>query len=111
MGIKRSDVSFYLGQPNEADPFRSELYRFIHPNSDVASHHLRLLSLQVDAKRLLKYTIVNDSGKGQHTYDYFRLKEIEVNTFDRAQGMTEVLPSDTLPPEVVTDLEPLLDRA
>ncbi|EGV5525967.1 hypothetical protein JF639_005420, partial [Salmonella enterica] len=32
--------------------------------------------------------IVDDSRKGDFTYGYFKLKELEVNTFNNAQGLS-----------------------
>ena len=109
MGIKRSDTSFYLGAANEADPFKSEYYRFIHPNLDVADNHLHILAVQHNAKLMVKYQIIGGSAKGSSTYDYFDLQKIELNSFDEAQGLPETSPSEELPSALAQELKTVLD--
>jgi hypothetical protein len=109
MGIKGSDTSFYVGAADEADPFRSEHYRFIHPNLDVANDHLELIVFQHNTKRMVKYRVVNTSLKGSETYEYFELQKVELNSFDEAQGLAEVFPSEELPPAIAQELKTVLD--
>ncbi len=106
MGIKGADVSFYLGLPNEADPFKSELYSFIHPNLDDASEHLQVVVLQLDNGLLINY--FPKTPKGHATLEYFRLKEIATNSFSKPQGLEITLPSVTLPPEIFRALSELV---
>jgi hypothetical protein len=40
-------------------------------------------------KRLLKYRVFNGSTKGAFTYEYFKLKNLELSSFDEAQGASE----------------------
>lgn len=109
MGIKNQDTSFYTGAMNEADPFKSEYYKFIHPNLDMVDDHLRVVSLQINANRMVKYQVVNASAKGKRTYEYFKLQKLELNSFDEAQGLTGVSPSESLPPELAEELKAVLD--
>ncbi|QYK00357.1 HNH endonuclease [Shewanella psychrotolerans] len=68
--------------------FRSRFYKFIHPNLDKYDSHLKLnMHIIGRGKKLIKYQVVNNSHKGEFNYDYFRLNELEVNSFDNAQGM------------------------
>lgn len=109
MGIKGKDISFYSGELDAVDPFRSDYYKFIHPNLDVVDDHLRVISLQINANRMVKYQVVNTSVKGRYAYEYFKLQKLELNSFDQAQGLTEVSPSESLPPELATALKAVLD--
>jgi uncharacterized protein (TIGR02646 family) len=108
MGIKGSKTSFYLGAANEADPFKSEHYEFIHPNLDVVDNHLEFLSVQYNGKIMVMYQVVNASAKGSKTYEYFELRKLELNSFDEAQGLDDVSPSESLPPELARELKVVL---
>jgi hypothetical protein len=99
MGIKGSDTSFYVGSNDESQPFRSELYTFVHPNCDAVFDHLSIFVVQANDKLLVTYGFTNGSAKAQRTYDYFRLKEIEINSFDEAQGLASATPDIGLPPD------------
>ena len=109
MGIKGNDTSFYLGAPGEADPFKSEHYEFIHPNFDVADDHLGFLFVQLNNKLMVKYQVVNGSAKGTRAYEYFELKKLEIDSFDQAQGVDRVLPSETLPSALAQELKTFLN--
>jgi uncharacterized protein (TIGR02646 family) len=109
MGIKRSDTSFYIGTADEADSFKSEQYTFIHPNLDVTDDHLGFLSVQYNGKLIIKYQVVNASMKGSATYEYFELRKLELNSFDEAQGLDDVSPSEAMPPELAQELRTVLD--
>lgn len=106
MGIKGADVSFYLGAPDEVDPFKSDLYSFIHPNLDNVGEHLQVVAIQVDNRLMIIYAA--KTPKGKKTYEYFRLSEIETNTISKTQGLEANVPSDTLPPEIFRALSELL---
>jgi hypothetical protein len=106
MEIKGTDIAFYLGQANEAAPFRSQLYSFAHPNLDAPNDHLQILSLQVNAKLLIWY--LRQTPKGEFTYEYFELNEIETNSFTAAQGVTVETPSENLPPQIAQQLRTVL---
>ena len=89
MEIKKADVSF-LAFPLVATHrrvFRSRYYSFIHPNLDTYESHLHRNVVQSGRKVMVSYKIVNGSAKGAYTYSYFKLKNLELNSFDAAQGM------------------------
>jgi hypothetical protein len=92
MEVKKACLKF-LTQPLDTLPkrlFRSRFYRFIHPNLDNYDAHLKMHTERLGRKkRLLKYRIINGSSKGTFTYEYFKLKNLELSTFDEAQGATE----------------------
>lgn len=104
MQIKREDDSFYRGGANCADPFQSEFYDIVHPGLDRKIDHLKLIVVQADDKLMIKYFVVNASAKGDATYRYFRLQELEVNTFDEAQGLESTESIEDLPHEIVVEM-------
>jgi hypothetical protein len=61
-------------------------YRFIHPNLDPLHQDLVRHAIQCGTKRLVKYVIAPNSKKGRYTYRYFRLEELEIDSFDDAQN-------------------------
>lgn len=61
-------------------------YLFLHPNFDGLDNHLTRHGVQFGSKRLVKYLVTRGSAKGQYTYQYFRLSELEVDSFDEAQA-------------------------
>jgi hypothetical protein len=91
MNIKKADLGFLTITinllPNRL--FKSKYYRFIHPNLDNYDSHLLLYSVQQGRKKLIKYEVVNESEKGEFTYEYFKLSRLELNSFDLAQDATE----------------------
>ncbi|SFU21011.1 hypothetical protein [Paraburkholderia aspalathi] len=42
---------------------------------------------EVDETVIVKYRVVPESSKGAYTYGYFNLRGLEVDSFDRAQGL------------------------
>lgn len=106
MGIKRENTSFYTAAV-DANPLVNVHYQFIHPNLDNAKAHLLYASAQLNDKQLIKYRVVNDSPKGLYTYGYFRLQEVEINTFDDAQGLSVV--TSKLTGELAKLLDEILD--
>lgn len=90
MLIKKHDISFVTDTKQaKISPCNSELFKFIHPNSDNYYDHLSYNVEIANNERLIKYEVANNSSKGKYTYDYFKLKEIEVNSVHKAQGGTE----------------------
>lgn len=88
MKIKGKNLDF-LSMPLVSLPkntLKSKYYKFIHPNLDKQHKHLTRVSIQILDKILVKYIVKNDSEKGKYTYEYFKLKEFEKDSFDAAQG-------------------------
>lgn len=84
MSIKNARTDFLNKEhPNIQE---SEHYLFIHPNFDEYKDHLKRHSTQDDDLVLVKYTIVSND-KGKFTYNYFRLKELEIDSYSEAQGI------------------------
>lgn len=90
MNVKGTKTDFVHNINDAANNHEdSNQYRFIHPNSDVYFDHLELFQKIENDKKLIKYTIVNDSSKGEFTYKYFRLMELEIDSINQAQGLME----------------------
>jgi hypothetical protein len=106
MEIKGTDITFYVGLADEANPFRSELYLFVHPNLDKLDDHLQIISVQIGAKLLISY--FPQTPKGQFTFEYFELNEIQTNSFNSGQGVTLETPSDNFPQEISKALRAVL---
>lgn len=89
MKMKRDDLDFLRLPFDSADIEDGQKYRLVHPNIDERDAHLERVVLQRNAKKFVKYVVLGDSEKGRFSYDYFRLKEFEVDSFDTAQGANQ----------------------
>ncbi|BCN92774.1 hypothetical protein THMIRHAM_05590 [Thiomicrorhabdus immobilis] len=86
MQIKNKGTSFLTTQNLPRSPFKSSYYKFVHPNLDrIEAHILREVS-QSGRARIVKYRIPLQSAKGKFTYNYFKLKDFELDAADSAQG-------------------------
>ncbi|UIL55117.1 hypothetical protein LZU96_23455 (plasmid) [Pantoea agglomerans] len=72
---------------NNANPFATENYKFVHPNTDVFEEHIRYVSLQEGTNILVSYSVKNNSEKGSYSIDFFKLDRLARNTNDKAQGI------------------------
>lgn len=110
MNIKKEDVSFLtdVALVNQ-NPQNRDLYKFIHPNFDPYFSHLEYHTQTVNQQKIIKYKIVADSKKGQFTYDYFKLFELEVDSINEAQGVKQVDDlSNAIAPDIAKRIEKLL---
>ncbi|WP_156441874.1 HNH endonuclease [Burkholderia sp. MSMB1078WGS] len=87
MKIKGQRTDF-LRDPSfkEIEKQESVGYYFVHPNFDAGKFHLERRAVQLGAKRLVKYVVAPGSEKGKYTYEYFRLRDLEIDSFDAAQS-------------------------
>lgn len=111
MSIKRNRTDFIVNDATiRQQPQQSDLYHFIHPNLDSYHHHMSYIAFTVDDQDMVKYTPLRP--KGHYTYDFFRLYEKEVNSFNRVQGIVEeteiVLPDQ--PAAIQQAAEALIER-
>lgn len=107
MNIKRERTDYLLDiSLAKANPQDSKLYKFIHPNLDLYHNHLKYFCNIRDQKKAIKYTIVTGSSKGQFTYDYFKLQDLEIDSLNQAQGLKEQIQlSDSINPDIASQLE------
>lgn len=96
-----------------ANPQDRSLYKMIHPNFDDYFAHLKYKTITENQYKLVKYQVVVDSSKGQFTYDYFKLKELEIDTLNEAQGLKtpeEDFFTDKIPENVAQQLNDNLEQ-
>lgn len=77
------------------NPFKSKYYKFLHPNLDKDPSKLILYVISVSGYlEILKYKYKGDKGK--FTYDYFKLKDLEKESINEAQGFKPPKLSDAI---------------
>jgi len=110
MLIKKDDISFISEQADFSNyPFLSTNYKFIHPNVDSYYDHLSYDVSIKNTETMIKYTIASGSDKGSFTYTYFKLDELEVGSFNRAQGLPAVASvSNSIDRDIALEIEELL---
>ena len=110
MNIKKDDLSF-LSDINAVNdnPQDTSLYKIIHPNFDDYFSHLNFYTKTENQQKIIKYTVVANSTKGQFTFDYFKLEELEIDSYNKAQGIKEAEEvSEIIRPEIAKRIEDLL---
>ncbi|MCW3107825.1 MAG: hypothetical protein JWQ09_2331 [Segetibacter sp.] len=86
MGIKKADLSFIVSIPAMGtNYYKTNHYKLIHPNLDTYTDHIILKTIRRGNAIFIKY-ISKNPNKGKYTYDYFKLKELEIDTINKAQG-------------------------
>ncbi len=87
MEIKGMRYDFVI-EPNTIldDPQNSDRYQFIHPNFDNWSDYISIIIHQENNDIIVHYHVKSDHPKAQYTYDYFKLSDLSVDTFDAKQG-------------------------
>ncbi|WP_105624929.1 HNH endonuclease [Cronobacter malonaticus] len=69
------------------DPFAKENYLFIHPNRDVFEDHIAYEHHQKGRDIMVYYSVISDSAKGNFSMEFFKLEQLSVNSFSKAQGL------------------------
>lgn len=87
MEIKGHKDDFVVDQSDAGLFGHSANYRIVHPNFDRWVDHLDMLEEHNPRHSLVIYAVQPGSDKGEFTYDYFRLVDLQVDTFDQAQGI------------------------
>ncbi|GAA3972646.1 hypothetical protein GCM10022246_26200 [Pedobacter ginsengiterrae] len=86
MLIKKDRLDFLLDEHMvQQDPRNTDKYLLIHPNLDEYFEHMSLDVVIRNQKEMVKFSPIKP--KGQFTYDFFRLSELEVNSLNSAQGI------------------------
>lgn len=111
MNIKNERTDFLqdLGQAHK--DFRdSANYKFIHPNLDTKGKHITYVNCTINETKFIKFHPLTE--KGQYSYSYFRLENIERNSFSKAQGISEHIEElhTEIPSEILKSLEALLKQ-
>lgn len=87
MQFKRRGDAFVIDTDDPTKFQNSENYRFVHPNFDAYGEHLTRVTAQVDTKNLVMFIATNGSEKAVYTREFFGLDELQVDSFDQAQGL------------------------
>lgn len=87
MQFKRKGDAFVVDANDPAKFQDSENYRFIHPNFDSYSEHLMRVTAQVDTRNIVMFIKTDGSEKAFYTHEFFGLDKLQVDSFDRAQGV------------------------
>ncbi len=86
MQFKRSGDDFVINNDDPEAYLASDNYRFVHPNFDLWDDHLIRLAVQVNAENIVKI-LRKESDKAAYTYDFFHFHDLEIDSFDSAQGL------------------------
>lgn len=87
MQFKGERLSFVRDKTTiEANHMQSGEYLLIHPNYDFWFSHMTRIALQINDALFIVYKFSTDDAKAAFTYDFFALKELEVESFNNAQG-------------------------
>lgn len=90
MEIKKADTSFIASiQAMGLNYYQSQHYQIIHPNIDTYTTHIILKIIRRGNLVYIKY-VLKDQNKAKFTYDYFKLKDLEVDTINIAQGTKRI---------------------
>jgi hypothetical protein len=87
MQFKGTGDSFVISKADTAALQACENYRFIHPNFDRWTDHLRRVEAGLDEKKLVVFFNPTGSEKGQYTSEFFGLQQLAMNSLDEGQGL------------------------
>jgi hypothetical protein len=107
MKIKKSRTDFLLDiEQVKATPKDITLYKIIHPNFENYETHIEYFVNIDNQKKIIKYYILSNSEKGKYTFEYFKLRELEIDTVSQAQGVKEKGELSTeIAPNIIEQLE------
>ena len=89
MEIKKNSLQFLVNKNLGPHLEHGANYLILHPNFDDWYAHIGIVSMRMDRQKLMKYVLNAKSKKAQYTYDYFKLRDLEIASFDAAQGMPD----------------------
>jgi hypothetical protein len=91
MEIKKDKTSL-LVDPNiiEKTHLSEHHYKIIHPNFEVYENFIKRTQAQEGTAVLVKFIPIKDCSKTDFMFYFFKLKELEIDTFDSAQGLPQM---------------------
>lgn len=111
MKIKGERLDFLI-DPNVVyhQPEDSSQYLLSHPNLDDYFQNLGYNAQFIDNKKFVKF--VPKTNKGQFTYDFFKLNQMEIDTINEMQGIKaqDVELSEKIPSELIEGVVDLVDQ-
>jgi hypothetical protein len=91
MTIKKERLDFITDISSMGtDYFKSQHYKFIHPNLDIYTDHISRKDINNGDFIFLKFIVRNKSSKGQFTYDFFEFRDLEIDNINIAQGINPI---------------------
>ncbi|WP_322980623.1 hypothetical protein [Pseudomonas sp. C11] len=88
-GNKKSKISLFISPKDIKNThLNKDSYKIIHPNFERYEDFIVRTQQQHGAAVLVKFTPLNESPKTEFTFNFFKLKDLELNTFDTAQGLS-----------------------
>lgn len=89
--FKHNKVDFIVNYTNpinyQINDFESNNYLFIHPNLDNYYDHILFELRIVNGDKYRRYSVQNNSAKGLYTMNYFKLKDLEILSYDEKQNI------------------------
>lgn len=91
-------------------PEDSSQYLLSHPNLDDYFQNIGYNAQYIDNKKFVKF--VPRTSKGQFTYEFFKLNQMEIDTINEMQGIKvqDLELSENIPSELVEDVIGLVDQ-
>lgn len=84
--LKNKDSSFIIRtELFSKKPFLKRHYKIVHPTLDIYDKHIIRREKREGRNSITTFEI--KTKKGQYTYEYFKLHEIETRTLDQSQGL------------------------
>lgn len=89
MEIKKNKTNLFVhAQTINQHHLDETAYRIIHPNFEKYEDFIARIQVQVGTKQLVKFVRVKESEKSDYMFEFFKLRDLEINAFDDAQGLT-----------------------
>lgn len=106
MQVKKDDISFISSEQDiKNTPFVSENYRFSHPNLDNYFDNINIIIHITNNDKIVKYDPLTEKGK--FTYYYFKLDDLEIEAFNKAQGIISESLDKDIPTDIINQLDEL----
>lgn len=111
MEIKKADTGFITNIPAMGtNYYQTQHYQIVHPNLDNYTNHIVLKTIRRGNLVFIKY-VLKDHVKAKFTYNYFKLKDLEIDTINNAQGTNKIkLLNLNISDKIRTSLLSLLTR-
>lgn len=108
MEIKKEKDDFVVDSTSiRINYTRPELYHFIHPNFEIYRDNMDYFRADISGTRITKF--FPKTEKGTYTYKYFQLDKLEINSFDKAQGITSKNNEGTVSDQATDEVKKLLE--
>lgn len=89
MKIKGRRIDFINSCFKEnSNPFATENYKFVHPNTDNIVDHINYFFIQRGINILVSYSVKNNSPKGKYSIEFFKLEDLAIYMNNKAQGLS-----------------------